>query len=98
MISFPLIAQETVFFILDRGNSKAPELIDLSRRTTRSTLKLSATIDQSAPHTHFNRGNTYIDLYRFDEALLDYDRITENAPEFAIFNRGNDAIIGTGTI
>ena len=60
--------QDVVLY--NRGNSKA-QLRDLQGAIQDYTQALKW--DPNTPQMHYNRGNAYLDLYQFPEALIDFE-------------------------
>lgn len=86
------ITQDSMYF--NRGNSKA-EIEDHEGALCDYTEAID--LNPDFPQCYYNRGNTYLDLYRFCDALRDYDRMAGDTSWNAVFNRGN-AFLALGNL
>ena len=77
---------------LNRGNSKS-ELRDCDGAIQDYTKAID--LNPGLVQGYFNRGNAYQDLYRFEEALLDYDHDIGKSALSACFNKAN-ALLALG--
>ena len=78
----------------NRGNSKA-EVEDLEGAVEDYTKAIDLNPDR--PGYYHNRGNAYFDLYKFSEALGDYDQAIPYGSTHAVYNKGM-ALLASGQL